>query len=126
MRPILASFCLLAVLLLAGCATSANNGSDTNPTPNGSPTSAAQTTPTAGSDNGGTGGNGNPTQVPLSQYNAYAGGQDNMFYAFNADSGAQRWHYSIAGTPNKPWAVTGGVFVSTQAGYVYSFSKSGS
>ncbi|HKT37752.1 MAG TPA: hypothetical protein VJR48_05230, partial [Ktedonobacterales bacterium] len=70
MRPVLASLCLLAVLLLAGCATSANNGSDTNPNTGSTPTASAQSTPTAGGDNGGAGGNNNPTPVPLSQYNA--------------------------------------------------------
>ena len=64
--------------------------------------------------------------MPLSQYNAYAGSEDGIFYGFNADTGGQRWHYTIAGTPNKPYAVTNAVYVSTQGGYVYSFSKTGS
>ncbi len=130
LRSVLVSLCLLAALLLAACAVSGGNGSDANQSASTPTTTTnAQITPTAGGDNGGNGGNGgggNPTPVPLSQFNAYAGSEDGIFYGFNADSGGQRWHYTIAGTPNKPYAVTNAVYVSTQGGYVYSFSKTGS
>ena len=92
MRSVLAglwSLCLLATLMLAACGSTGSKGSDQQQA-SATPTTTAQSTPTSGSGDNGNGGGGAPTQTPLSQLTAYVGGQDNMFYGFSADSGAQR------------------------------------
>lgn len=111
----------------AACASSASTSISTTPGNSATATAIASASTTADTGTPSpstTASSDDPTSTPgvtLDQFTVFTG-TNGVYYGLNAATGQKRWNTAIDGSPNKPTAVNGVIYVTTDTGWVYAIN----